>query len=98
MTGKKERQSKEEIIAKIQQRIDEEIPRIMAEIEVEMKKEEMDFGSIEKMVRDKVLRFGSALLEGSVQINGTGYSKSRIPCKCGGKKEYVGNRKKKRQR
>jgi len=98
MKRDKREEIKEEIIAKIRQRISEEVSRIMEVAVAELKNDEMDFGSIEKKIRDEVLRIGGQILEGSIQINGTGYRGSRIPCECGGKKKFVGNRKKKRQR
>lgn len=50
------------------------------------------FEVTEKMVRDGVLKIGTTILEGALEVIGNGYIGSIIPCRCGKKMRYVEDR------
>ena len=85
----------EKIEKAIDREVSKEVKRIIRETDIDFKKESMDFGNLERELRSKMLNLGSVILERIIKKYGTGYRKSRKKCKCGHKKEYVDNRKKK---
>jgi len=85
----------EKILKAIDREISKEVKKIIRETDVDFNKETLDFGNMERELRTKVLNIGGIILERIIKKYGAGYRKSRIKCKCGHKKEYINNRKKK---
>ena len=79
----------------IEKEVSKEVKKIMKETYNSFNKESMDFGNIERTLRTKMLNLGGMILEKTIKKYGTGYSKSRIKCECGHKKEFIEVRKKK---
>ena len=50
-------------------------------------------GPIEKSLREDVLRLGGSILGEALPLAlGTGYRRSRLSCRCGGKAKFINNR------
>ena len=50
-------------------------------------------GPVEKSVREGALKLGGSILGEALPLAlGTGYSRSRLPCRCGGKAKFINNR------
>lgn len=73
--------------------VKKEAEQLLESAITKMKNEkEGGFESVEKMVRDGVLKIGAGILEGALDIIGNGYIGSVIPCRCGNKMRYVKDR------
>lgn len=91
----KSKEAERQIITKLQKTAEKEIKNIITEAVKELDQKGTDLGEVEKRIRQKALHLGGDILEASIAIHGTGYKGSRIKCRCGGKKRFIGNRKKK---